>query len=103
MRKCPLCKNELTGKPRTIPQNNYLHLLFSVAGEHCGYDTKEMKQVFSELILDPKEIHFVGKTILIYPSTSDMTKVEMMDYIDKILMNCLQAGMENMPLINDTY
>ena len=80
-----------------------MHLLFKVAGEHCGYDTQEMKQVFAEMFLEPKGVKFAGKTILVYPSTADMTKADMMDYIDKILRQCLQAGMTNLPLIETEY
>jgi hypothetical protein len=105
MRKCPLCKNELTGKPRTIPQNNYIHLLIGVAADRCGNTLQEMKIIFSQKYLADKwkEVRFGGQTYLIPPSTSDLTKEEMSEYIDSIIRKCLKLGMTNLPLINDTY
>jgi hypothetical protein len=92
MRKCLLCGNQVKGSPRTIPQNSYLHVICKIAGDDLGYSIEEMKQVFRELFLTPKEVTFAGETKLVYPSTSSLSKGDFVLFIDDIIRTCSQQG-----------
>ncbi len=75
------CVVELTRKfkKRTISQNAYLHVLFSIWGLHHGYLLNEAKQEVKEAI----GYSYIKKGKRYYKQTSKMDSVELTIFIDK--------------------
>jgi len=87
---------------RTLPQNNYLHLILSAFGAHFGYTLEEAKQVYKEINKDiywyPKTNR--GKTLTFVRSSAELNKEEMAKTIDRFILKSAEAGYE-LPLATD--
>ena len=64
--------------PRTINQNSYVHVLFTLWGNHFGYTTDEAKQVVKERL---GYTYFKHGTMF-YTKTSTMNTKELTRFID---------------------
>ena len=70
---------------RTLSQNSYLHVIFSLVGLHFGYTKEEVKQM---LKIRRKDIFMYKKDKLpieFYRSTADLDKEQMQKFIDWII------------------
>lgn len=85
---------------RSHPQNNYLHLILSIFGNHFGYSLEEVKQdifkrdVCKDIFLTKK----LGRTI--YKSTADISREQMTAAIDRFRMFSGDLGLD-LPLPTD--
>lgn len=71
---------------RTLNQNK----LYWAYLQHCEYETgnnaNDLHELFKRTLLPPKWITVMGKEIKIPKSTTELTKIEFGDYLDKISM-----------------
>lgn len=66
---------------RSLPQNNYLHLLIGAFGYHFGYTMEEAKMIYKEISRDIYAYEKKGRTF--WRSSADLTKEEMAKTIDR--------------------
>lgn len=64
---------------RTLNQNNYLHLLFSIYGLHFGYTTEEAKQ---QVKID-LGYYYLKNDYVFFRSTGKMDTKELSEFIKK--------------------
>ena len=65
--------------PRSINQNSYLHVLFTLWGNHFGYTVEESKQVVKFTL----EYYYKKGDMRFYDQTSTMTSKELSEFVDK--------------------
>ncbi len=84
---CPKCKHDFIPDNRTSQQNKYLHAILGEIAKHTGHTMNEMKQLMKYELgyYDQANSNF-GDAIILYHSTADMTKGQLADFIDKIVI-----------------
>lgn len=75
---------------RSLPQNNYLHLLLQAFGAHFGYDLREAKEIYKEL--NANIYTYEKKKRIFHRSSADLTKEEMAASIDKFRKVSAEQG-----------
>lgn len=83
---------------RTLPQNNYLHLLLGAFGAHFGYTLAEAKMYYKQLNQDIYRYEKKGHEF--FKSSADLTSEEMKRSIDKLRQYSADAGFD-LPLATD--
>ncbi|MDE2106347.1 MAG: hypothetical protein KGL39_54530 [Patescibacteria group bacterium] len=83
---------------RSLPQNNYLHLLLTAFGDHFGYDIEEAKAVYK--YANAEIYKYKKNKITFWRSSADLTKDEMTLSIDKFRKFSAEHGCE-LPLAVD--
>lgn len=73
---------------RTIPQNSYLHLIFVFIEKNTDtwYDAEELKEIFKNKFL----WRYSEKFWEYVKPTSKLTKEEMIEFIEKIKVFCME-------------
>ena len=79
---CPKCKHDFIPDNRTSQQNKYLHAILGEIADHTGYNLNQTKQIIKYELGYYKQLH----DVIIYDSTADMSKEELGDFIDKIVI-----------------
>jgi hypothetical protein len=79
---CPKCKHDFISDNRTSQQNKYLHAILGEIADHIGYTINEAKQVLKHEL---GWYHSVN-SVIVYDSTAEMTKEQLADFIDKIVI-----------------
>ena len=80
---CPKCKHDFIPDNRTSQQNKYLHAILGEIAEHTGHSLNEVKQIMKYKC---GLFHETRYGVIIYESTADMTKEQLGDFIDKIVI-----------------
>lgn len=79
---CPKCKHDFIPNNRTSQQNKYLHAILREIAEHTGHSLNEVKQIMKYTF----GLFHKKKFVIIYDSTADMTKEQLGNFIDKIVI-----------------
>ena len=74
---------------RTDQQNKYYWLYLGMIESETGNNSVTMHEYFKRVFLPPKFIKYKDKEIKIPASTTELTKIEMGEYLDKI---CAETG-----------
>ncbi len=69
---------------RTLSQNNYYHLYLDIVADETGDDHNSLHEYFKRLFLPPRKLKVLGKEILIPSSTTDLSKLDFSEYLDRI-------------------
>ena len=69
---------------RSLPQNSYYHLYLSVIESETGNTHNELHEYFKRIFLQPTEHTILGKRVKLPRSTTELSKIEMSDYLEKI-------------------
>ena len=75
-------------KARTLSQNAYVHVLFKYISDYTGHSFERIKVLEKKRHLKPKEVILYGKVNLVLPSTRELEKQEMADFIENVLADC---------------
>ena len=67
---------------------NHLRENFEIEGEPMSYKPEVIHELLKKLFAVPKVTEFNGETVKIYRSTTDMTKKEFFDYMERIAAYC---------------
>lgn len=79
---CPKCKHDFIPDNRTSQQNKYLHAILGEIADQTGYSLNEVKQIMKYTF----GLYHKNNMVTVYDSTADMTKEQLGDFIDKIVM-----------------
>lgn len=74
---------------RTDQQNRYYWLYLGMIESETGQNANSMHEYFKRVFLPPKFVKYKDKEIKIPASTTELTKIEMGEYLDKI---CAESG-----------
>ena len=80
---------------RTARQNRYLHKVFTILGNHFGYDMEEMKDLIKNQFLKERrylKVNGKRKQIVRIKGTSQLSKEEFSRFFDKIKAFADQSG-----------
>lgn len=69
---------------RSNTQNNFYWLYLSIIEAETGNNANDLHELFKRTLLTPKHITVLGKELKIPASTTELTKIEFGEYIDKI-------------------
>lgn len=69
---------------RSLNQNQLYWLYLGVIERETGNNANELHEYFRRTLLTPKFIKVLGKEIKIPKSTTELSKLEFADYLDKI-------------------
>lgn len=69
---------------RSLNQNQLYWLFLGVIERETGNNANELHEYFRRTLLAPKFIKVLGKEIKIPKSTTELSKLEFADYLDKI-------------------
>lgn len=93
---------------RSLSQNSYLHVIFGIIAEEIGIELEEAKWLLKEKFLrvpltdkHGNEIHENGDIQFKVRDTSDLNKVEMIEFIDKIYRWSLEFLNVTLPAPNE--
>lgn len=70
---------------RSLTQNAYYWVYLGVIAEETGHLPEELHAYFKRVMLPPKNLTVLGKSIKVPKSTADLSKIEFGDYLDKIV------------------
>jgi len=68
---------------RSLPQNNYLHLLLGAVAVHTGYTIEEVKQLLKDTIA-PNIMEYERDGHTFYRSTADLDTAEMSELTERL-------------------
>ncbi len=80
---CPKCKHDFIPDNRTSQQNKYLHAILGEIAEDTGHSLNEVKQIMKYKC---GLFHETRGGATIYQSTADMTKEQLGNFIDQIVI-----------------
>lgn len=69
---------------RSLSQNALYHAYLEIISNETGNEVDSLHKLFKGLLLPKKEITLKGKTYILSGSTTELTKAEMIEYMDKI-------------------
>lgn len=69
---------------RSLSQNALFHKWCEEAGQHCGYDAGDMKEVIKEICDCPRKRIVIDGVVYDRRSTSSLTKEEMREFMDRV-------------------
>jgi len=69
---------------RTLTQNNYYWLYLGVIEQETGNTSMDLHEYFKRIFLPPKFITVMGKELKIPASTTELSKLDFGDYLDRI-------------------
>lgn len=97
--KCPTCGRG--GKPRSHSQNSYLWgVVYPLIAEYTGHSTEELHEAFKHLFL-PRATFLGDKEILANKSTTELSTVEMEDYLMRVRVWAGEELGVSIPLPNE--
>jgi hypothetical protein len=73
---------------RSMPQNALYWAYLGIVEQETGNNANDLHELFKRTLLPPKFITVMGKEIKIPKSTTQLTKIEFGDYLDKISAEC---------------
>lgn len=75
---------ELVENKRSLSQNALYHLYLSVIERETGNNSHDLHEYFKRVLLPPRLIKVMGKELKIPASTTQLTKTEFGEYMEKI-------------------
>lgn len=69
---------------RTLQQNRYYWLYLEIIASETGHTADELHEYFRRTLLPPKFITVMGKDIRLPRSTTELSKHEMGEYLERI-------------------
>ena len=69
---------------RSLDQNSYYHKFLDIIENETGQGHESLHKIFKGLFLPKKEVILKGKKYVLSGSTTELSKTEMGDYLDKI-------------------
>ena len=85
-------KIEPIPEKKTLNQNNYLWLIFTVIGQDTGNESKDIYEMYLDKFPVYKEIEIHGETKNIRISLSQFTKEQTTVFIEKVIIDASQEG-----------
>lgn len=73
---------------RTSTQNRFYWAYLSLIETETGNNANDLHEYFKRTLLPPKWIKVLGKEIKIPNTTTELTKIEFGEYLDKIAAEC---------------
>lgn len=83
-------------KKRSIAQNSLMWMWYDVISKHvfesmgAMYSSEDINEYFKQLFLPKRVIEFKHKALDIQIGTSELTTMEMMEYLDKLDYYCVE-------------
>lgn len=71
-------------RKRTLNQNDFYWFYLEIIERETGNNANDLHEYFKRLLLPPKFVQVMNKTIKLPKSTTELNKVEFSDYMDKI-------------------
>jgi len=81
---CPLCGKQSNQPLRSLEQNRFYWFYLSIIERETGNLAKSLHELYRRTLLPPKFLQVNGRELKIPTSTTELTKIEMTDYLDKI-------------------
>ena len=75
---------EMVSQKRSIPQCRYYFLYLGVVSRETGHTVEELHSWAKRMFLPPKIIKVMGKELRVPSSTTELSKSEMGEYLDRI-------------------
>lgn len=69
---------------RSLSQNAFYWVYLEICAAETGHTADELHEYFRRTLLPPKFIHVMGKEIRIPKSTTELSKTEMGEYLERI-------------------
>jgi hypothetical protein len=69
---------------RSLDQNSYYHAFLDIIEKETGQNHDELHRIFKGLFLPKKKVILKGKEYVLAGSTTELSKTEMGEYMDKI-------------------
>lgn len=73
---------------RSLNQNAYYHVYLEVIEAETGNNANDLHEYFRRLLLPPKFVTVMGKTIRMPTSTTELSKTDFGTYLEKINAEC---------------
>lgn len=71
---------------RTLNANAYLWgVVYENISKHTGHTSEELHEIYSRMFLKPKFITYKDKEIKLPTGTSDLNKLEFMEFTDRVI------------------
>lgn len=80
---------ELPKTTRSLSQNSLLWFYYGIIEQETGNDANELHEYFKRAFLPPKFITVMGKELKIPKSTTELTKAEFGEFLERI---CAETG-----------
>lgn len=94
---------EYKGK-RTALQNAYYWSVMKLLSEHTGYEDDELHALFKDKFLHKEPVRVLGEYVKTDTTTTNMSKKEFSEYMEKIAVFCaMQLDFAVPPPNNDFY
>ncbi len=77
-------------KPRTLPQNNTIHMWIGEIAEQTGESKARMKEVIKKEFYPRVEKLILGRLVVLPKSTSELSVVEMIVVMEQIQAMCAE-------------
>ena len=81
-------------KKRSGNQNSYYWKCLDIIGRELGHSKDDLHTYFRREHLTPVERQIMGKAVLCLPSTTDLTTAEFATYMDRIISDAAQIGIQ---------
>lgn len=75
---------ELVENKRSLSQNSFYWFYLNIIERETGNSSSNLHELFKRTLLPPKFIKVMGKELKIPASTTELSKSEMSDYMEKI-------------------
>ena len=77
---------------RSLQQNRYYWLCLNIIADSTGHDANSLHEIFKRLFLPAKIISYRDKAIKVPGSTTDLSKSDFVEYMDRILAEAGEQG-----------
>lgn len=78
---------------RTLSQNAYLWgIVYKLVGEATGHSVNEVHEILKRMFIPPRIIVYRGKELRIAGSTSNLSKIEFSEYLERIRAEAGELG-----------
>ena len=78
---------------RTLNQLAYYWgIILPLIAEHTGHSTPDLHEIFKRLYLPPKLVKWRGRDIKMPNTTKELSKGEMVEYIERVIAEAAQLG-----------
>lgn len=83
---------------RSLNANAYLWgVVYELISRHTGHTSEELHEIYSRMFLKPRFIKYKEKEIKLPTGTSDLDKLEFMEYTDRVIAEGASLGVEIPP------
>lgn len=83
---------------RSLNANAYLWgVVYKIISKHTGHTEQELHEIYSRMFLKPIFITYKDKEIKLPSGTSELSKLEFIEYTDKVIAEGASMGIEIPP------